>query len=61
MKKSFLILFFLLQATINIEASNPFKDTCKAGVYLKALYDFNSSEFSYDVDLWMWFYIKMIV
>ena len=57
MKKSF-IIFFLLIATINIEASNPFKDTCKAGVYLKALYDFNSSEFSYDVDLWMWFLYK---
>lgn len=30
-------------------------DTVRAGVYLKSLYDFNSSNFSYDVDLWMWF------
>lgn len=33
-------------------------DTCKTGVYLKALYNFNSSEYSYDVDLWMWFKYK---
>src|ERR1035437_5422980 len=30
-------------------------DTVRTGIYLKSLYDFNSSEYSYDVDLWMWF------
>lgn len=30
-------------------------DTIRTGIYLKALYDFNSSDFSYDADLWMWF------
>lgn len=35
--------------------ANTSVDTVKTGVYLKSLYDFNSSAFSYDVDLWMWF------
>jgi len=34
-------------------------DTIKTGIYLKSLYDFNSSSFSYDVDLWMWFSYKI--
>jgi hypothetical protein len=33
-------------------------DTVKTGIYLKSLFDFNSSNFSYDVDLWMWFIYK---
>lgn len=33
-------------------------DTVATGIYLKSLYDFNSSAFSYDVDLWMWFIYK---
>lgn len=57
MKKSILILFVLL-TVLQTYAGKPVKDTCKAGVYLKSLYDFNSSEFSYDVDLWMWFEYK---
>jgi hypothetical protein len=34
------------------------RDTVRAGVYLRSLYNFNSSDFSYDVDLWMWFNYK---
>jgi len=33
-------------------------DSVRTGIYLKSLYDFNSSDFSYDVDLWMWFRYK---
>lgn len=46
---SFVIISYFTQA------QNFSRDTVKSGVYLKAMYDFNSSEFSYDVDLWMWF------
>jgi len=48
---SFLLLFFCQIATF----SQSKVDTVKTGIYLKSLYDINSSAFSYDVDLWMWF------
>ena len=56
--KMFLICYFLFVSVYFSQAQKKQIDTCKAGVYLKALYDFNSSEFSYDLDLWMWFEYK---
>jgi hypothetical protein len=52
----FLILILLLLKLNSFSQSKP--DTIRAGIYLKSLYDFNSSAFSYDVDFWMWFIYK---
>ena len=53
--KHLLLFYFLLFGVSSLGFSQNRKDTIQAGVYLKSLYDFNSSTFSYDVDLWMWF------
>jgi hypothetical protein len=53
MKKFTLTIIIVINALYAI--SQPKVDTIRTGIYLKALYDFNSSAFSYDVDLWMWF------
>lgn len=57
MRKLLLSIVFIFFA-INISYSQKSVDTVRTGVYLKSLYDFNSSNFSYDVDLWMWFTYK---
>jgi hypothetical protein len=55
MKKRYcLILFLILISFKNSLAA----DTCRVGIYLKALYDFNSSAYSYDVDFWVWYLYK---
>jgi hypothetical protein len=53
MKKFTLTVFSILYTLASF--SQPKVDTIRTGIYLKSLYDFNSSAFSYDVDLWMWF------
>ncbi len=53
MKKYTLITILILNTFLLLSQSRI--DTIRTGVYLKSLYDFNSSAFSYDVDLWMWF------
>ena len=53
-KKPLLFLYLIFGLSLLVCSQNG-KDTVQAGVYLKSLYDFNSSTFSYDVDLWMWF------
>ena len=51
-----LLLFLILFQSISDKCHSETKtDTIRTGIYLKSLYDFNSSAFSYDVDLWMWF------
>ena len=47
----FFLLYFFVFLSFVIQSQTKGIDTCKAGVYLKSLYDFNSSEFSYDLDL----------
>jgi hypothetical protein len=48
-------LLFVVFCSVSLFSKALPIDTVKSGVYLKSLYDFNSSAFSYDVDLWMWF------
>jgi hypothetical protein len=50
-----LIIFLLLIFSNQVVICQIAPDTVRAGVYLKSLYDFNSSEFSYNVDFWLWF------
>jgi len=56
MRYIILLVFIMLSFTLCKAQDKP--DTIRTGVYLKSLYDFNSSAFSYDVDLWMWFIYK---
>ena len=53
MKKFTLTLFSILYTLVLFSQNKV--DTIRTGIYLKSLFDFNSSAFSYDVDLWMWF------
>lgn len=53
MKKITISLFLIINSLVSF--SQHYVDTIRTGIYLKSLYDFNSSSFSYDVDLWMWF------
>jgi hypothetical protein len=56
MKTAFAFLFFLISTSYVFAQSKA--DTIKVGVYLKSVYDFNSSSFDYELDLWMWFKYK---
>jgi hypothetical protein len=56
MNNKIYLTFTILIGFSRVLFSQSSKDTCKTGIYLKSLYDFNSSAFSYDVDLWMWFH-----
>ena len=58
MIKKGVLLFLIIIGISHSGFSQYNRDTIKAGVYLKSLYDFNASTFSYDVDLWMWFKYK---
>ena len=57
MIKYLIIVIISLSISISMNAQVN-RDTIRTGIYLKALYDFNSSAFSYDADLWMWFIYK---
>ena len=57
MKKIFFLPFGFTCNTSQLISQNK-PDTVRTGIYLKPLFDFNSSAFSYDVDLWMWFSYK---
>ena len=52
--KKIKVLFLLVTTTLILFSQNKI-DTIRSGIYLKSLYDFNSSAYYYDVDLWMWF------
>ena len=56
--KRFLFLFLFLTLLHTNTIAQLRSDTVRAGIYLKSIYDINSSAFSYDVDLWMWFFYK---
>lgn len=56
MKNIITLIIFLFISKYSLSKEIP--DTIRTGIYLKSLFDFNSSAFSYDVDLWMWFKYK---
>jgi len=54
-KHTLTLLFVFVFLGINTNAQKN-TDSVRAGIYIKSIYDINSSAFSYDVDLWMWYY-----
>jgi hypothetical protein len=52
-----LLVFFIFLLSTESFAQKGL-DTITTGIYLKTVNNINSSTFSYDVDLWMWFYYK---
>ena len=53
--KKCILLFIVLTLFSTTSFTQNKTDTIRTGIYLRSVYDINSSAFSYDVDFWMWF------